>query len=165
MDAKLASRFNPVGSWALAALALCAPACISSAQGAETNILSVPTITIYPGEVIKDNWLTDREFSPAALAPGASFAYSRGTLVGKIARRTLLPGTPIPSTAVSDPKVVATGAKVRIVFEEGALSIMTYGTALQSGGVGDLISVRNLDSGLTISGTVQSDGSVRVSGS
>jgi len=47
-----------------------------------------------------------------------------------------------------EPKTVANGAKVKMVFEEGGLTITTYGAALQSGSVGEVIR-RNLDSGLT----------------
>ena len=36
--------------------------------------------------------------------------------------------------------------------------------ALQDGAVGDVIKVRNSDSGVTVSGAVQPDGTVRVSG-
>jgi flagella basal body P-ring formation protein FlgA len=35
---------------------------------------------------------------------------------------------------------------------------------LQDGAVGDVIKVRNSDSGVTVSGAVQPDGTVRVSG-
>jgi flagella basal body P-ring formation protein FlgA len=42
------------------------------------------------------------------------------------------------------------------------LTIMTFALALEAGAVGDVIKVRNTDSGLTISGTVQPDGSVSV---
>ena len=136
---------------------------IDSPRASESNALPVPTITIYPGDVIKDNWLVDRDFASTSPARGNVVA-SRDVVVGKIARRTLLPGTPIPLNAVSDPKIVSNGAKVRIVFEELGLTIVTYGAALQDGGVGELISLRNLETGITISGTVQSDGSVRLSG-
>lgn len=128
-----------------------------------SEALPVPTITIYPGDAIKDSWLVDRAFPPSAPTRG-DFVSSRETIVGKIARRTLLPGTPIPLNAVSAPKIVVNGAKVRIVFEEGVLSISTYGAALQDGCAGDVISLRNLETGLTVSGTVQADGSVRLSG-
>ncbi len=123
----------------------------------------MPTITIYPGDAIKDDWLVDREFSEASPSRDG-FVAAREAIVGKIARRTLLPGAPIPLNAVSPAKIVANGARVRIVFEEGALSIATYGAALQDGSVGAVISLRNLDTGLTVSGTVQADGSVRLSG-
>jgi flagellar basal body P-ring formation protein FlgA len=135
------------------------------ALAAEPNILPVPIAIIYPGEVIKDNSLIDHDFSadfPTSKYPAFD---SRAAIVGKVARRTLLPGSPIPLNAVGDPKTVANGAKVRLLFEDGGLAITAYGTALQAGSVGEIISVRNLGSGLTISGAVQADGSIRVGGS
>jgi flagella basal body P-ring formation protein FlgA len=159
-------RANPIGLMALFGMALfglCALSPGSALSASLSDVLPVPTITIHPGDAIKDDWLVDREFSAASPA-GSSFVSSRETIVGKIARRTLLPGAPIPLNAVSTPKIVANGAKVRIVLEEGALTIATYGAALQDGGVGDVISLRNLETGLTVSGTIQADGSVRLSG-
>ena len=76
----------------------------------------------------------------------------------------MLPGLPISLNAVGEPRLVVDGQKVRVVFEQDGLVIETYAAALQAGGDGDVISVRNLDSGLTISGIVQADGSVRVGG-
>ncbi|WOJ88640.1 flagellar basal body P-ring formation chaperone FlgA [Methylocapsa polymorpha] len=146
------------------ACAFCAFVCFGSLRAAESNVLPVPTITIYPGDSIKDAWLVDREFSSSFIGAKGALIDSRATIVGKVARRTLLPGAPIPWNAIMEPKAVANGAKVKMVFEEGGLTITTYGAALQSGSVGEVISVRNLDSGVTISGTVQSDGSIRVSG-
>ncbi|MGO9673068.1 MAG: flagellar basal body P-ring formation chaperone FlgA [Methylocella sp.] len=142
---------------------LCAFSPGSALSASLSDALPVPEITIYPGDAIKDDWLIDREFSLTSSARGG-FVSNRETIVGKIARRTLLPGAPIPLNAVSTAKIVANGARVRMVFEEGALTIAAYGAALQDGGVGDVISLRNLDTGLTVSGTIQADGSVRLSG-
>ena len=61
-------------------------------------------------------------------------------------------------------KLVSNGAEVKLVFSEGDLVIMTTGAALQDGSIGDIVRVRNDDSGVTVSGAVQPDGSVRVSG-
>jgi flagellar basal body P-ring formation protein FlgA len=134
------------------------------ARADEDYILPVPNITIYPGDTIRDAWLTDRDFSSNTAVTRAGMIQARSSLVGKLARRTLLPGVPIPANAVSVPRAIANGGKVRVVFVQDGLEISTYATALQAGGVGEVISVRNLDSGLTISGIVQSDGSVRVGG-
>ncbi len=120
----------------------------------------VPAITIYPGDVIRESMLTDADF-PDAVASSA-YAFNRSMLVGKVARRTLLPGQAIPTNAFGEPKLVTTGAMVRLVFEEDGLTIVTYASALQGGGAGDVISVRNLESGLTISGTIRADGSIHV---
>lgn len=137
----------------------------SSAFAEEHTSLPVPSTVIYPGDVIKDSVLVDRDFSAEFPAAKLAVAGNRAALIGKIARRTLLPGSPIPAGAVGDPKAVANGAKVRILYQDGGLSITAYGTALQAGSVGELISVRNLGSGLTVSGIVQDDGAVRVGGS
>ncbi len=136
----------------------------SSLVAAELNMLPVPTVIIYPGDVIKDNSLVDRDFSADFPTSKLAAIDSRAALVGKVARRTLMPGFPIPASAVGDPKAVANGAKVRLLYEDGALAITAYGTALQAGSVGEIMSVRNLGSGLTVSGSVQADGSVRVGG-
>ena len=55
--------------------------------------------------------------------------------------------------------------RVGVEFDvaEGGLTISTYASALQGGAVGDTIPLRNKESGLVVSGTIQADGSVRVS--
>ena len=95
---------------------------------------------------------------------GGPFARSRSELIGKMARRTLLPGRAIPLRAIDNPRVVRNGAEVQIVYVEGDLTIVTAGAALQDGAVGDVIKIRNSDSGVTVVGTVRADGTVRVSG-
>lgn len=142
---------------AFAVLLALLPAPVFAAEG----ILPVPAVTIYPGDAIKDQLLVDRETLTAQGANGAVFG-DRGRLVGKIARRTLLPGQPIPLNAVGDPKAVTSGGMAKIVYQDGALVIVTYASVLQSGGPGDIVSVRNLESGRTIAGIVQADGTIRV---
>ena len=48
------------------------------------------------------------------------------------------------------------------VIEDSGLSIVAYGSALQSGAAGALIPVRNLDTGVIIKGIVQPDGTIKV---
>jgi flagella basal body P-ring formation protein FlgA len=59
--------------------------------------------------------------------------------------------------------LVTIGAMVKLVFEEGGLTISTYASALQAGAAGDLISVRNVESGLILTGVIAPDGSIHVS--
>jgi flagella basal body P-ring formation protein FlgA len=138
--------------------------CESSLLAAEPYILPVPAIILYPGDVIKDNSVVDRDFSADFPTRNLAAIDSRAALVGKVARHTLFPGSPISPGAVGEPNAVANGAKVRIMFRDGLLAITAYGTALQAGSAGEVISVRNLGSGLTISGIVEADGSVRAGG-
>lgn len=129
---------------------------------AQDAALPTPKVVIYPGEIIRDDMLADL---PADTARGVGpFAESRSQLVGKMARRTLLPGGAVPLAGVDNPRLVANGAEVKLVYAESGLTIVTMGAALQDGAVGDVIKVRNSDSGVTVSGAVQPDGTVRVSG-
>ncbi|HET6378832.1 MAG TPA: flagellar basal body P-ring formation chaperone FlgA [Methylocella sp.] len=127
----------------------------------DSVILPTPRIVIYPGDIIKDEWLADTAVPGSA---AQSSVAARAALVGKAVRRTLLPGSPIPVNAVASLKVISNGAKVLLLFEEGGLIITAYGAALQEGSAGEVIPVRNLASGLMVSGRVQADGSVRVGG-
>ena len=95
---------------------------------------------------------------------GGPFVEDRSFLVGKMARLTLLPGHAIPYAGIFNRKLVANGADVKLVYAEGGLVIVTSGSALQDGSIGDVVRVRNTDSGVTVSGAVQPDGSVKVSG-
>jgi flagella basal body P-ring formation protein FlgA len=122
----------------------------------------VPRIVIYPGDIIHDDMLTDVSIDQLH-GMTSSIVESRAALVGKRAKRTLLPGRAILEGAIENPRAVLNGAQVKLVFNEGGLTIITSAAALQDGGVGDIIKVRNTDSGLTISGTIQPDGSVLVS--
>ena len=141
---------------ALALLAAAVPAAASERR-------PVPAAVIYPGDIIRDGMLTDAEF-PDAISSGG-YATNRTMLVGKVARRTLLPGQAIPANAVGEPKLVTIGARVRLVFKEDGLVISTYASALQAGAAGDFITVRNMESGITLGGTIEPDGSVRVGAS
>ena len=136
----------------------------AAAQDLGTTDLAPPTprVVIYPGDVIHNDMLSDL---PADTARGVGpFAETRAAVIGKMARRTLLPGGAIPLAAVDVPRLVVNGATVDLVYIDGDLSISAVGMALQDGAAGDFVRVRNDDSGVTVTGVVQSDGAVRVSG-
>jgi flagellar basal body P-ring formation protein FlgA len=138
-------------------------ALLANAQplGAAELALPVPRVTIYPGDVISEDQLTDRAFIAHTVAR-ATVHEAREGVVGKVARRTLLPGQPIPTNGIRDPYVVTQGKTALVVLEYGGLTITTSALALQNGGIGDEVSLRNVDSGTIIKGTVASDGTVRL---
>jgi len=131
--------------------------------GADELELPVPRAAIYPGDVIGEDLIYGRMFIAHTVTRSSVFE-AREDVIGKVARRTLLPGQPIPVSAVRDPYVVVQGKQALIVFKTAGLTISTYGMPLQSGGTGDVISVRNIDSGLVVKGRVEADGSIRVDG-
>ncbi len=146
----------------IAALALACAAFPPFAAKAADDPIPVPRLTIYPGDQINDEMLEDKSVRLPTGSESLVFL-SRIGLVGKVARRTLLPGQPIPTSAADNPHVVRVGMQVKIVFSEGGMQITTFGVAQQAGAVGDFIRVRNQESGLFISGRVRPDGSILVS--
>lgn len=125
--------------------------------------LPVPAGTIGVGEIISEAMLQDRSFSPTSADRIPVFT-NRASLVGKVARRVLMAGNPIPLNAVGPARVVTRGVAATIYFEEGGLSIRAVGMPLEPGSPGAVIRLKNLDSGQIVTGTVQTDGSVKVGG-
>jgi len=121
----------------------------------------VPATTIYPGDVIKDEMIMDRNFAPN-IQGASAFVNDRAALVGRTARRTLNAGHLIPINGLEDQKVVTRGAVVKVLVEDDGLVIVSYATSLQSASPGMMVQLRNLDTGVTIRGIVQPDGSVRI---
>ncbi|MBC7284370.1 flagellar basal body P-ring formation chaperone FlgA [Hoeflea sp.] len=120
----------------------------------------VPQRTIYPGEELLANLVREVVVTNPNLRAG--YAEITDDVLGKITTRTLLPGRIIPVGALRDAWAAERGKSVTLVFSGGGLTITAVGTPLQNGAIGDFIPVRNIESGVVISGTVMDDGSVRV---
>jgi flagella basal body P-ring formation protein FlgA len=146
---------------AIIALVTIAPAGSGARADDAGESLPVPAITIYPGDIIGAEMLVDQSF-PAGTSASSAILASRQAIVGKVARRTLVPGKPIGANAIAEPDLVKRGTLVHAYLNEGGLSITTLVLPLQSGGLGAVIQCRNVDSGRVIMGTVQADGSVRI---
>lgn len=143
-----------------AALAVCAS--VAGTAAAQTQQLPVPKLTIYPGDVIASELLTLKNFSMRADA--GPVVQTAEAMIGKVARRTLVAGKPVPLNYVRDRELVQKGKPVRVVFTAGGLTISSVAVPLQAGGVGDVLSLRNTDSGTVIKGVVEADGTIRVAG-
>ena len=129
---------------------------------AEERILPVPSVTIYPGDTINESMLKDRTF-PENYRYRTAVVESPRVLAGKMARRTLLPGEPIPMNAVDDPKLVTRGIPGADHLRGGRpVHHGNVGIPLQSGTLGETIQVKNVDSGRIITGRVQADGRIRI---
>ena len=89
-----------------------------SAIAEEPARFPVPATAIYPGDLIKEEMIIDRAFAPNM--PGAAaFVSERPMAVGRIARRTLLPGQLIPINALEEQKIVTRGNVVKVIVEDG----------------------------------------------
>ncbi|MCF6233691.1 MAG: flagellar basal body P-ring formation protein FlgA [Rhodobacteraceae bacterium] len=116
----------------------------------------VPARTIRAREVINPEDLVRK--------PGdISGAISDPKLViGQEARVVLYVGRPIRPGDLRSPAIVARNDLVTLVFSRGPLRISTEGRALGRGSVGESIRAMNLISRVTVSGTIQANGSIEV---
>ena len=134
--------------------------CASGIAAAGTLLAVVPTRIIYPGEELQAAQLEEVEVTNPNIAPG--YAQSISEVRGLITKRTLLPGRIILVSSLREAFAVSRGSSVKLMFEKGPLRISAVGTPLQDAAVGELIRVRNKDSGIIVSGTVMADGTVHV---
>ncbi|OLP58188.1 flagella basal body P-ring formation protein FlgA [Xaviernesmea oryzae] len=151
---RLAAATLAAASVALAALTGSAPA------RAEGMTAVIPKETIYPGETIVGSQLEVVDVTNPNLS--GDFAQTADQVVGKVTTRTLLSGRVILVSGLRQPYAVERGKAVRLVFNNGPLVISAGGSPLENAAVGDLIRVRNTDSGIIVSGTVMADGTVQV---
>ncbi len=156
----MAARFLRSVIRAALALALLGAA-LPAAAG---EVVLIPNRVIYPGETISIAILKEVTLQPGRHKPDA-VATTEEELDGKVAKRTLLPGRYIPASALREAWLVEQGAPVQVYFIAGQLTISATAVTLQSGAAGDLVKVRNPDSGKVFSGTVMADGTIRVGAS
>lgn len=120
----------------------------------------IPKQVIYPGETIGAEQVDIVAVTNPNLAGG--FARSKEEVVGRVAKRTLLPGRTIPVNGLREAFAIKRGASVRLTFAIGNMVISASGTPLTDAMVGDLVKARNIDSGSIVSGTVMADGTIQV---
>lgn len=132
---------------------------ISAAMAAST--VPVPVTTIYPGEKITANLLRPARFLDGYVE-SENFVRHKRQLIGKVARRTLVRGRPIRVNSVRQAFAVRHGQLVTFRYRSGPLLIVAKAISLKSAIIGESIEMRNIDSGRTVSGIVQHDGTVLV---
>ena len=86
--------------------------------------------------------------------------YKLDDVVGMQMRRTVFSGTLLNRFMISRPVIIKQGSNVTIISISGVVSVQTQGQALQSGGVGDVIRVRNLLSGKSMLARIENETTV-----
>jgi flagellar basal body P-ring formation protein FlgA len=157
-------RLSIVGMAARAAALCLALAGAGPVPAAAEELGVIPSRIIYPGETIAADSLAMARVRPGKPTTIA-FARDPRDLVGKVAKRTLLPGRFVPLGSVRDAYLVAQGSSVQVMFVEGGLTISVTAVTLEPGSAGDVVKVRNTDSGAVFSATVMADGTARVGAS
>ncbi len=83
-------------------------------------------------------------------------------LVGRVARRTLLPGRPVAARSLELPAVIRRGSPVTVSVYLGRMEVSMEGEAMSDGAVGDDIRVLNPTSKRVLFGRVTGHGHVEV---
>ncbi|KYG25502.1 flagellar basal body P-ring biosynthesis protein FlgA [Bradyrhizobium sp. AT1] len=89
---------------------------------------------------------------------------SRERSVGMQLRRAMRAGTPLRSADIVKPEFVVRDQAVTVIFQAPGLYLTTRGKAIESGAEGDTVSVLNLQSKRTLTGTVTARGQVTIQG-
>ena len=118
----------------------------------------VPTRLILPDEIITADDITGVEMPVQRL--GTFAVRSAEDVVGTQVRRMLAAGRPVPRQSIIPPKLVNRGEKVKIVFNQGGLSLTAKGRAMADAHLGQEIRVVNLSSNKTISAIARAQGVV-----
>lgn len=125
------------------------------------EIAVVTRRVVHPGETIGTEMLREVKLKAGRQVP-EGMVTSIATIQGKVARRTLLPGRYVPMASIRDVYLVEQGAPVEVIFQHGTLTITAQAVSLEPGSEGDLIKVRNLDSGAVFVGQIMPDGTIKV---
>lgn len=145
---------------ALFVLTVATAALLPQVTAAQQGVAVVPTATIFPGEVITRGKLTEVAVTNPNIAPG--YSQQMTDVVGKVSKKTLVAGRTIPLGELRDPYAIQRGATVRITYNKGGMNLSASGTAIEDGMSGEVVRVRNRDTGVTVSGTAMEDGTVEV---
>ncbi len=137
----------------------------------KTLILAL--LLCFPALARADSLLAARNIRPETILTATDFVVVTDTIagaadhpdlvIGMEARVAIYAGRPILPQDLGPPALVDRNQIVFLHYTFGGLSIQTEGRMLDRGGYGDVVRVMNLSSRTTVSGTVEPDGTIRVS--
>ncbi len=128
-------------------------------------------IKVYKAVVVTRNTLTKQqplthqdiqieERDIAALVNG--YIYDIDKYIGHQTKRTLMPGTVLSPNMLKAPSLVRRGEQVTLLATKAGIEVRMQGTALNNGGAGESIKIRNKSSKRIINGVIIAPGIVQV---
>ncbi len=125
----------------------------------ETVEAATMTRTLRAGEVIKASDVSI-ERRPKSEMRGESLAANQ--VVGMAAKAPLRTGQPVRADDVIRPQIIQRNEAVTVLYEVPGITVTVRGKALESGAVGDVIGVLNVQSNRTVQATVTGPGRVSI---
>lgn len=131
------------------------------AKASERVMIPVPKNVIYAGQTVEAGLLRDRSV-PQDYVQRVSIYRKHGELVGKVAKKTLLPNRPIFTNTVVEPDVIEVNRRTLMRYEQGGLKITAEVNPLNSAKVGQSVRARNIRTGIVVYGIANRDGTIQV---
>ena len=133
-------------------------------KGHYEDQVEVPVLMnrLVAGEAVSDENITTVMVPRSRLR--ANTVLEKSQLIGLSAKRGISASRAIRQDELAKPTVVKKGDRIALHFSSNGLLIKTVGEALQDGGVGELIRVKNPDSSTILQAVVSGAGSATVDG-
>ena len=131
----------------------------AGAEAAQQWHVVVPRASLPVGTILQASMLEERVTN---VAPGGSFIKSLDEAVGLRLTAAVIPGIAITTRNVARAPSVMKGETVTLTAEGDGFSIATPGRAEADGYEGDLLTVRNIKSGVVLMGRLAANGIVLV---
>lgn len=128
----------------------------------ETALVPILTRNIERGDALRADDVSLERRDKTLLAGDP--ALDPATLPGMAAKRALKAGTLLRDGDLSRPVLVERGSQVTMVYQSGGLSLSLKAKAMDSGGLGETVSIQNPASKRIVQGTVMAQGLVKVEG-
>jgi len=112
------------------------------------------------GSLIRQQDFTQKQMDISQLRYGYYTEFNE--VSGKTLKRHLARGAVLTPAAITVTKVIKRGEQVSIIAETGGITVRAAGQALEDGGVGDIIRVKNLNSRKVIEARVDGPGRVKI---
>jgi flagella basal body P-ring formation protein FlgA len=126
----------------------------------ETVEVPVATRRLLPGTLLRPE-----DIHMARVRTGliqTEVAHSESDAVGHVVRHLSMPGQAFPLADLARPAVVVRGARVALSLQTAGIDVSAQGIAMEAGGIGDQIGVRNALSGAIVQAEVTGPGTARV---
>lgn len=145
------------------AMALCSMIGTGFVSASERVNIPVPKNIIYAGQPLSPELLRSRSV-PLKYTRRVSIFGDSSQLLGKIARKTLLPNQPIFTNNVVEPDVIEVNRKTLMRYSSGGLKISAEVSPLNSAKIGGPVRARNIRTGIIVYGIANPDGTIQVTG-
>ena len=135
---------------------------LHTVNGRILRVTMVPTLskTIRSGEVIKSTDITWTSLPDQQVS--RNMIRSQDKLIGMTPRSQIKEGNPIRLNEIDRPVLIKRGSLVKVHFSSAKINLSTLGKAMEKGGLGDVIQVKNNTSNKLISAIVLGPNQVQV---